>query len=44
MEFEAGTMISRSVGACVRSGFGFDAGKERDWSIGIGLRFLFWVL
>jgi hypothetical protein len=41
MEFEVGTMISRSVGVSVRPGFGFGANKERDWSIGVGLRFLF---
>lgn len=41
MEFEAGTMITRSVGVSIRPGIGFGANKERDWSIGVGLRFLF---
>jgi hypothetical protein len=41
MKFEVGTMISRSVGVSVRPGFGFGANKERDGSIGVGLRFLF---
>lgn len=41
MEFEAGAMITRSVGVSIRPGFGFGENKERDWSIGLGLRFLF---
>ena len=41
LEFEAGAMITRSVGISVRPGVGIGANKERDWSIGIGLRFLF---
>lgn len=41
LEFEAGAMITRSVGISVRPGVGIGANKDRDWSIGIGLRFLF---
>lgn len=41
LEFEAGAMIARSVGISVRPGVGIGANKDRDWSIGIALRFLF---
>lgn len=40
MEFEAGAMITRRVGISTRHGIGFGARKERDRSIGVGLRFL----
>lgn len=41
IEFEAGAMISRSVGLSIRPGFGFGANRDRDWSLGVGVRFLF---
>jgi hypothetical protein len=41
IECEAGTMLSRSVGVSIRPGVGIGENRERDWSIGIGLRLLF---
>lgn len=40
-ECEAGTMLSRSVGVSIRPGVGFGPNRDRDWSIGGGVRFLF---
>jgi|GEM_PF-1201274 hypothetical protein len=41
LEFEAGTMLSRSIGVSIRPGVGIGPHSDRDWSIGVGLRFFF---
>lgn len=41
LEFEAGMMLTLSVGVSVRPGVGIGAHRDREWSIGVGLRVFF---
>jgi hypothetical protein len=41
LEFEAGTMLSASTGLSLRAGVGLGENRDRDWSVGLGFRFLF---